>query len=324
MRIVIIGATGHIGGYLVPRLVNAGHEVVALSRGGTPRYRADPAWKHVTTVIADREAEDAAGTFGARIAALSPDVVVDIVCFTPQSAAQLVEAVRGRAQLLVMCSTIWVHGTLTALPADEDEALEPWGEYGTGKLAIERMLAEESGRPDGLPSISLRPGHISGPGWPIINPAGNVDLGVWERLARGERLALPDLGLGLLHHVHADDVAQAFQLAIERGTDAGAGLSGRAYHVTSERALTLRGFAEAAAAWFERPAQLDLVPWAEFAASAGDEHAATTLDHVSRSHAVSIERARAELGYRPRYTSLEAAREAVDWLVANGRVRVGA
>jgi nucleoside-diphosphate-sugar epimerase len=324
MRIVIIGATGHIGGYLVPRLVNAGHDVVALSRGGRPRYRDDPAWQRVTTVIADREAEDAAGTFGARIAELSPDVVVDLVCFTPHSAAQLVDAVRGRAKLLVMCSTIWVHGTLTTLPADEDEALEPWGEYGTGKLAIEWMLAEESGRPGGLPSISLRPGHISGPGWPIINPAGNVDVGVWERLARGESLALPDMGLGLLHHVHADDVAQAFQLAIERGTDAAAGLSGRAYHVTSERALTLRGFAEAAAAWFERPAQLDLVPWPEFAASAGEEHAATTLEHVSRSHAVSIDRARTELGYRPRYTSLEAAREALDWLVANGRVKVTA
>jgi len=29
MRMVVIGATGHIGTYLVPRLVAAGHEVVA-------------------------------------------------------------------------------------------------------------------------------------------------------------------------------------------------------------------------------------------------------------------------------------------------------
>ncbi|MFZ0215941.1 MAG: NAD-dependent epimerase/dehydratase family protein, partial [Candidatus Dormiibacterota bacterium] len=32
-RIVVIGATGHVGTYLVPRLVRAGHEVLALSRG---------------------------------------------------------------------------------------------------------------------------------------------------------------------------------------------------------------------------------------------------------------------------------------------------
>jgi nucleoside-diphosphate-sugar epimerase len=65
MRIVVIGATGHVGGYLVPRLVAAGHEIVAVSRGGKPHYREDPAWERVETVIADREAEDAAGTFGA-------------------------------------------------------------------------------------------------------------------------------------------------------------------------------------------------------------------------------------------------------------------
>ncbi|HIQ05374.1 MAG TPA: NAD(P)-dependent oxidoreductase [Anaerolineae bacterium] len=33
MRVVIIGGTGHVGTYLVPRLVEAGHEVISLSRG---------------------------------------------------------------------------------------------------------------------------------------------------------------------------------------------------------------------------------------------------------------------------------------------------
>ena len=33
MKVVVVGATGHIGSYLVPRLVAAGHEVVAISRG---------------------------------------------------------------------------------------------------------------------------------------------------------------------------------------------------------------------------------------------------------------------------------------------------
>ena len=32
-RVVVIGATGHIGTYLVPRLVDGGHEVIAVSRG---------------------------------------------------------------------------------------------------------------------------------------------------------------------------------------------------------------------------------------------------------------------------------------------------
>jgi nucleoside-diphosphate-sugar epimerase len=32
MRVIIIGGTGHVGTYLVPYLVEAGHEVINLSR----------------------------------------------------------------------------------------------------------------------------------------------------------------------------------------------------------------------------------------------------------------------------------------------------
>ena len=43
MKIVVIGACGHIGSYLVPRLVREGHEVVAVSRGKSRPYVEDPA-----------------------------------------------------------------------------------------------------------------------------------------------------------------------------------------------------------------------------------------------------------------------------------------
>lgn len=87
-RVVVIGATGHIGSYLVPRLVRGGHEVIAVSRGIRDPYHASPQWDAVTLVTADREAQDAEGTFGARIAALRPDAVIDLICFTADSARQ--------------------------------------------------------------------------------------------------------------------------------------------------------------------------------------------------------------------------------------------
>ena len=58
-RVVVIGATGHIGTYLVPRLVDSGQEVIAVSRGTRGPYHASPQWDAVTAVTADREAEDA-------------------------------------------------------------------------------------------------------------------------------------------------------------------------------------------------------------------------------------------------------------------------
>jgi nucleoside-diphosphate-sugar epimerase len=39
MRIAVIGGTGHIGTFLSPRLAQAGHEVICVSRGQRRPYR---------------------------------------------------------------------------------------------------------------------------------------------------------------------------------------------------------------------------------------------------------------------------------------------
>jgi len=67
MRIVIIGGSGHVGTYLVPRLVAAGHAVIAISRGQREPYHPHAAWQSVLQIVADRDAEEAAGAFGQRV-----------------------------------------------------------------------------------------------------------------------------------------------------------------------------------------------------------------------------------------------------------------
>ncbi|HEU5418538.1 MAG TPA: NAD-dependent epimerase/dehydratase family protein [Streptosporangiaceae bacterium] len=315
-RVVVIGATGHIGSYLVPRLVRAGHEVIAISRGTREPYHHSAQWAAVSRVTADRDAEDAAGTFGDRIAALHPDAVADLVCFTAESAAQLVDALRPARPLLVHCGTIWVHGPARVVPVTEDEPRTAYGPYGTGKAEIEALLHRETMR-GGVPSVVLHPGHISGPGWPVITPAGNLDASVWTALATGKPLALPDHGLGVLHHVHADDVAQAFELALARPAAIGS-----SFHVVAEQSMTLRGLAAGVAAWFGREPVLDFVEWPEFEHRVGAEHAEATREHTFRSITASIAAARQVLGYAPRFSTLEALREALRWLAAHGQADV--
>jgi nucleoside-diphosphate-sugar epimerase len=316
-RVVVIGATGHIGTYLVPRLVRGGHEVIAMSRGTREPYHGGPEWDAVTRVTVDREAEDAEGAFGAHVVSLDPDVVIDLVCFTAASAQQLIDALRPSRPLLLHCGTIWVHGPALRVPVTEDEPRTAYGDYGTGKAQIEALLHRET-LAGGVPSVVLHPGHISGPGWPVITPAGNLDPEVWTHLATGKPLALPDHGLGVLHHVHADDVAQAFERAMSRPAAIGA-----SFHVVSEQAMTLRGLATGVAQWFGREPVLDFVDWDEFGRRAGPEHAAATREHTFRSIAASIQRAREVLGYAPRYSSLDALHEALAWLVGNGLADVG-
>jgi nucleoside-diphosphate-sugar epimerase len=259
MRVIVIGGTGHIGTYLIPRLVEAGHEVVCISRNQREPYRPHGAWGEVDTIEIDREEAEAAGVFGQRVLDLRPDVVIDLICFTLDSARGLVEALRGKIQHLLHCGTIWVHGPSAVVPTNEEQPRRPFGEYGIQKAAIEAYLLSEA-RLRGFPATILHPGHIVGPGWNPLNPAGHFNPEVFARLARGETLILPNLGMETVHHVHADDVAQSFVQAMAHH----AASVGESFHVVSPAALTLRGYAEAMASWFGEPARLQYLPWEEW------------------------------------------------------------
>ena len=91
-RVAVIGSTGHIGSYLVPRLAMGGHEVVAVSRGNAEPYITHSAWDRVQRVHLDRDALEKDCDFGKAIAELKPDVVIDNICFTLDSARQLAES----------------------------------------------------------------------------------------------------------------------------------------------------------------------------------------------------------------------------------------
>lgn len=317
MRVVIIGGAGHVGTYLVPRLVEAGHEVINLSRGQRGPYQPHAAWKSVQQVVADREAEDRAGTFGQRVRDLQADVVIDMICFTVESARQLVTALKGQVQHFLHCGTIWVHGPTVQPPTSEEQPRRPFGEYGIQKAAIEAYLLDEARR-HGFPATLLHPGHIVGPGWIPLNPAGHFNPQVFGQLARGQEVALPNLGLETVHHVHADDVAQAFMQALANRSVA----VGENFHVVSPAALSLRGYAESMAAWFGQPAKLRYLPWAEWKTSVSAEEAEATWDHIAHSPCCSIAKAQRLLDYRPRYSSLQAVYESVTWLIEHKVIQI--
>jgi nucleoside-diphosphate-sugar epimerase len=317
MRTVIIGGTGHIGTYLVPRLVALGHEVLNVSRSKRVPYSDHGAWKSVTTIELDRPAEERLGTFGKQIRNLKPDIVVDLICFTVESARHLVEAVRGEIQQFLHCGTIWVHGPSIQVPTTEDAPRKPFGDYGIQKAAIEEYLLRETRLSDFTATI-LHPGHIVGPGWEPLNPAGHFNPKIFERIARGEEVSLPNLGLETVHHVHADDVAQAFVRAVTHRSVA----IGESFHVVSPAALTLRGYAEAVAAWFGQKPQLRFLSWDEWKSTVSKEEASATWDHIAHAPSCSIAKARQLLDYQPRYGSLEAVFESVHWLIDHHVIKV--
>ncbi len=316
-RIVVIGGSGHVGSYLLPALVVRGHEVVNVSRGMASPYREHAAWKAVEQVAVDRKAEEAEGKFGVRIAALRADIVVDMISFELEGAQQLVEALRGKIEHYLFCSSIWVYGHATGVPSVETDPTNAIDTYGINKAKIERWLLQKARR-DGFPATSFRPGHIVGEGWVPINPQAHTNPNVFSKIARGEELALPNLGLEMLHHVHADDVAQWIICAIEQRAES----IGEVFNTVSSHALTMRGYAEAMYRWFGQEPRLSFAPFDQWKLGLTESDAHTSWGHVMRSSCVSIEKSRQRLGYNPRFTSLESIQESVKALIAAGRVTV--
>ena len=252
-RVVVIGATGHVGTYLVPGWSGPGTKSwpsaaavaspttrarVAVGRAGRRRPRRRGRGRHVRR--ADRRA--AAGS-GHRHGLLHPRV----------------RPAAGRRAPA---------GPPAAAALRNDLGARARGGCRSPRTSrVPRTASTASARPRSRrcctarrwPAAYLRgaaSGHISGPGWPAITPAGNLDPRVWPRLAPGKSLALPDNGLGVLDHVHADDVAQAFERALDRPAAIGS-----SFHVVAEQAMTMRGLADGVAAWFGREPVLEFVDW---------------------------------------------------------------
>ena len=317
MRVVIIGGTGHVGTYLVPRLIEAGHDVICITRRQRDVYLPHLAWKTVQWITADRDAEDAEHTFGQRVRALNADIVIDMVCFTLDSAQQLVDALRGQVQHFLHCGTIWAHGPSAQVPTIETQPRRPFGNYGIQKEAIERFLLDQARRLH-FPATVIMPGHIVGKGWIPLNPAGHFNPQVFSQLAKGKALALPNLGMETVHHVHADDVAQAFMQAIAHWNTA----VGENFHTVSPAAVTLRGYAEAVADWFGQTPNLSYSPWDTWKTTVSEQDAAATWDHIAHSPNCSIAKAQQLIGYSPRYSSLQAVFESLTWLIEHGQLEV--
>lgn len=314
-RIVVIGGSGHVGSYLVPRLVELGHDVVNVSRGSARPYRPHHAWRTVESVALDRTAEEKSGRFGQAIADLRPDIVIDMIAFDLASTRHVVEALRGRIEHYLFCSTIWVYGRLIAIPSTELDPPNPIDAYGAGKAESEAWLMQQS-RVHGFPATAFRPGHIVGEGWNPITPQGNANPETFSRIARGEEFVLPNLGLETVHHVHADDVASWIVCAIQNRPAS----VGEVFNTVSSQAVTLRGYAEAVYRWFGREPRLAFRPFEEWLLGIEEDAREGTRGHVIRSSCHSIDKSRTRLGYAPRYTSLEAVHESLRALVAAGKV----
>src|SRR5688500_15318165 len=102
MRILVIGGTGFIGSFLVPRLIDAGHDVGVVHRPES----VTPLPRGARSMPGDRrrlaESSSALGDF-------APDVVIDLILSSGRQASELMDVFRGRADRVVAITSMDVY-----------------------------------------------------------------------------------------------------------------------------------------------------------------------------------------------------------------------
>jgi len=315
MKAVVTGASGHIGTYLVPMLVNAGYEVTTITRGEPKPYEADPAWNRVNKVFMDRSKEP---QFAEKIAAMDPDIVVDLINFNIEDTKKMVAALKGtKCSHYLYCSSCWAHGRAETLPFNADDLQkEPLDDYGKDKFASELYL-KDLYRTEGFPATVIMPGQISGPGWAIINPWGNTSMRVFQDIADGKEICLPNFGMEIIHHVHGYDVAQVFFQAITHRNQA----LGETFDAEAEQSITLYGYAKHLYEYFGKEPKIKFLCWKEWCEYEGNpEECEHTFYHIARSGTFSIEKEKKLLDYQPKYTNIETIDLAVESYIERGLI----
>ncbi|MGC2359021.1 MAG: NAD(P)-dependent oxidoreductase [Thermoplasmata archaeon] len=273
MRVGITGATGFIGGALVPRLARQGHELQLLDDRTGPTQVTYPEWPSLR--------EDFQSPRG--LAALfDSDVVLHLAAVSGvmacaqdpvgssrvnvQGTGKLVEMCRDRRIPLAFASSFAVVGAPESLPVTESTPARPTHEYARQK-AVGEELVHRLAREGGVSSAVLRQSNVYGgyrvEGRPISK--GNV-IQLFARQAGEGRLAVNAPGTQRRDFVHIDDVGAHWEAVARYLRDNASAAEPRTFNVASGEALSVLEVAEKVRAAYSRghpratPVRIEVVP----------------------------------------------------------------
>lgn len=221
MRVVITGATGFIGGALVPQLVARGDEVVALSRDpqrataqlGVPAVRAEledrGAWCDALAgagAIVHLAGEPlGAGRWDARIKQRIRDSRVESTRTIVEAIEALPPARRPGALVSASGTDYYPFALDGALDDDPVTEADPPSESFLGRLCRDWEREARAAEPLGVRVVTMRCGIVLGPGAAVAKMAAPFRWFVGGRLGGGRQW---------VSWIHRDDAAAGFAAAV--------------------------------------------------------------------------------------------------------------
>ena len=307
MRVLIIGGTRFLGAALARELVNSGDDVTVLHRGQTPGSLPEA----VTHQLGD--ARDPLF-----VEACLQDGQFDSVVDTIFRAADLTWAlplIQRYAGRLIHCGSTGVYAPSDCVPSREGDPTpcpDELGGFGEKLDQDETLLAY--GEAHHFTVCSLRISNVIGPGDVPIDIWGARNPAYFQRLADHQEIWVPNDGLALLQPVHVDDLARGFRAALESDK-----VAGQIYNLSSDRPVTLFGYARMAAALLNSRSVLRLVPATEILATGKANPGG--LRFLCEHMCIDSSKAQRDLDYHPHHDIRSALRETLAWMISCGLLK---
>jgi nucleoside-diphosphate-sugar epimerase len=332
VRVLLTGATGFIGRNLAEKLFARGHRVRALVRASSrtadlEALGAELARGDVTAPDALPGAVDGCDLvihLAGVVKALGREEYFRVNALGTRSLALACAGARPRPRLVLASSLAAAGPAALGRPRREEDPPAPVSLYGESKLAAEREVRDLAGR---VEAVILRPPIVYGPGDKELLPA-------LFRMARLGVVLKAGLGDKRYSVVHVEDLCDAILAAAEHGKAVGREGNEGTYFVSDggEHAWEDIGRAafDAVGARGRVVAIPEAVGWLVAAGSAVVSGltglpAMLSFDKMNEirqaAWTCSIDRARRELGYAPRFALAEGMRQSADWFRARGLAR---
>ena len=236
MKILVTGAAGYIGSVVTEKLIERGHQVLALDsllHGHRAAVHPEATWVELDLLDRDRLHACLASERVDAVVHLAAEALIDESVRDPgrffraniTGSLNLLDAMTAAGvKRLVFSSTAAVYGEPKSLPITEDSPQVPVNAYGESKLAFERVLPWYR-KAHGLCHVSLRYfsacgatercGELHVPETHIIPVAFEAALGRRKKFFLfGTDYDTPD-GTCVRDYVHVVDIARAHILALE-------------------------------------------------------------------------------------------------------------
>jgi nucleoside-diphosphate-sugar epimerase len=328
MKILVTGGSGFIGGRVVRRLLENGHEVHVLARTtpkeetGSVFHQVDLARETIPEVIC--KGVDAvfhiaakAGVWGSASSYHAANVL---------ATRQVLETCRTHGiNILIHTSSPSV--VFSGEPfRGADESL-PYGRnwlchYARTKAEAEREVLGANGK-NGLKTLALRPHLVWGPGDPHLLP---------KAIARhmAGKLRIVGSGENRMDLTHVDNVAHAHILALD-ALASGRHSGGQAYFISQDDPVALWKWLNHLFSHLDLPPlskkisfrsayslgfMLELT-WKVLRLTSEPPMTRFVAVQLAKDHWFSIDAARRDLGYEPIVSMEDGLRDTVDWLKAS-------